>query len=597
MTRPTPHQLTPYAVILTAALLATLPLLLYGPSCGHDLPFHMLNWMDAAHQWRTGTLRPWWCAPAAWNAGEPRFLFYPPVSWVFGALLTLILGATHAPVAYTFLALTASGITMRRFLASYVTPPLALLGACFYLAHPYLLFTATERTAYAELLAAAWLPWLLHEALRERINPSRLAIPVALLWLTNTPSAVLGTYTLAVLLAIRTILAIRSAQPVLKPLLLPATLGYLWGIALSALYLLPALVQHNAVEVGQAFTSGMRPEDSTLFTHTGEPLHDHVVHQASVLAVILLGTAVIAALIRLAGHRRAHRLHKMRDLILHRTHNPQLATLTPTFLTLTALTAFLLTPASLFLWHHLPELQFLQFPWRTLMLQGIVTVTLIVLAVRTPLRTRWAVPIALLAVAALSFTAHHSYAQFCDDEDAPSSLLAQYNRGAGFEPYDEYTPKDANNDLLHPNEPPAWTATGLNDPPPSSAAGIVFSPTEPISPANRPHIQIDTTTVPNSPLIWVQPTPTDHFLILRQHRFPNRPFLLDNRELTDQYFRDDGLIAVPLPNTGRHMVYIVYEQGPDVYAGLLISGIAALALAVALRNHRYRTRYAPEQLR
>ena len=573
MTRPTPHQILPYAVILTAALLAALPLLLAGPSCGHDLPFHLLNWIDAAHQWRTGTLRPWWCGPAAWNTGEARFLFYPPLSWVVGALLTLLLGAPQAPLAYTVLALTASGITMRRFLADYVTPPLALLGACLYLAHPYMLFTATERTAYAELLAAAWLPWLLREGLRDRIVAARLAVPVALLWLTNTPSAVLGTYTVAVILAIRSILAIRNSQPALKPLLFPTTLGYLWGLALAALYLVPAVIQHSAVEVGQAFTAGMRPEDSTLFTHTGEPFHDHVVQQASWLATLLISTAAVAILIRFTQRRPVVRFHGMRDAAVHHVSHPQLVTLNPVLLTLTALTAFLLTPASLFLWHHLPDLQFLQFPWRTLMLQGIVTVTLVVLAVRTNLRTRWAVPIALAAVSAISFTAHHSYAQACDDEDAPASVAAQYNRGAGFEPYDEYTPKDADNDLLHPGEPPAWTATDLNAPPP---------PTSTLA-AN---IRIDNTPLSDTPVFWVQPTPTDHFLILRQHRFPNRPFLLDNRELTTQYLRDDGLIAVPLPNTNPHMVYVTYEGSLDETAGLLLSAVAALALVSSAFSRR-----------
>ena len=55
-------------------------------------------------------------------------------------------------------------------------------------------------------------------------------------------------------------------------------------------------------------------------------------------------------------------------------------------------------------------------------------------------------------------------------------------------------------------------------------------------------------------------------------------------------------MAVPLPNTDPHMVYIVYEQGPEVYASLLLSGIAVLALSVALRNERYRRVHAPAPL-
>lgn len=559
-----------HAVLLIAALLATLPLLWYGPSCGHDLTFHLLNWMDAAHQWRLGTLRPWWCFPAAWNTGEARFLFYPPISWILGALLTLTVGAAHAPVAYTFLALLTCGITMQRLLADYVSPPLALLGASLYLAHPYLLFTATERTAYAELLAAAWLPWMLQEALRTRVQTTRLAIPVALLWLTNTPSAVLATYALAVVLAVRCFLAVRRREPILRSAVLPTAMGYLWGVALSALYLLPAMAQHHAVEVAQAFTTGMRPEDGTLFTHIGQPLHDQVVHQASVLAVLLLGAAAASAAALLARRHHTRRLSGMRELTLGRSHRANTGVLVPVLLTLTALVAFLLTPASLFLWHHLPELHFLQFPWRTLMLQGIVTVALLVLAVPARLQFRAAIPIALIAVTVASLAAHHRYVQVCDDEDAPTSLLAQYRNGDGFEPYDEYTPRDADNDLLHADEPPAWTARKAAAAP--TAAGAAHARVLPAA--------------PNSLAIRVVPGPMDRFLIVRERSFPNWHLLLDGTPVDHLEDRDDALIALALPDAAPHTVTLQYRWSLDQKAGTCISAVAALALAWALAKSR-----------
>jgi hypothetical protein len=39
-------------LIPLAALLAVLPLLLHGPSCGHDFDFHLLNWLEATSQLR-----------------------------------------------------------------------------------------------------------------------------------------------------------------------------------------------------------------------------------------------------------------------------------------------------------------------------------------------------------------------------------------------------------------------------------------------------------------------------------------------------------------------------------------------------------------
>jgi hypothetical protein len=67
----------PYLLIPLAAFLATLPLLIQGCSCGHDFDFHLLSWMEAARQFTHGNLHPHWAYTPAYNAGEPRFVFYP----------------------------------------------------------------------------------------------------------------------------------------------------------------------------------------------------------------------------------------------------------------------------------------------------------------------------------------------------------------------------------------------------------------------------------------------------------------------------------------------------------------------------------------
>ncbi len=85
----------PFVLILVAALFAVHPLIVHGCSCGHDFDFHLVNWMEVASQFSHGHLYPHWAFSPAYNAGEPRFVFYPPLSWVLGALLGLLL--THLP--------------------------------------------------------------------------------------------------------------------------------------------------------------------------------------------------------------------------------------------------------------------------------------------------------------------------------------------------------------------------------------------------------------------------------------------------------------------------------------------------------------------
>ncbi|HUD99817.1 MAG TPA: hypothetical protein VMR62_09605, partial [Bryobacteraceae bacterium] len=77
-------------MILVAALVATGPQLFLGNSCGHDFDFHLVSWLDAQQCWREGIVYPHWSPSANFGAGEPRFIFYPPLSWMLGAALGLV---------------------------------------------------------------------------------------------------------------------------------------------------------------------------------------------------------------------------------------------------------------------------------------------------------------------------------------------------------------------------------------------------------------------------------------------------------------------------------------------------------------------------
>ncbi len=539
------------ALIPLVALLAVLPILLRGPSCGHDFDFHLLSWLEASTQFAHGGV-PHWAFTPAYNAGEPRFVFYPPLSWMLGGLLGLVLPWQFVPAVFTWIALTGSGLSFFSFARRYTAPPAALLGATFYLANPYMLFTAYERTAFAELLAAAFLPLLLAAALERHPRILPIALPLALLWLTNAPAAVLSTYGLAFLAAVRLIPQIsHSPTPEPRRFALTITAGTLLGLSLAAFYILPAAYERRFVSIDMAVAPGMQPADHFLFHrmsgHTPDDLfHNQVVRTASEVALtLLLGIACTLPLAR-------RRLHPD-------SHPASIDPILP--LSALALTiAFLLTPASTLIWTYLPQLRFLQFPWRLSALLGLIFALFAALALNryprwTPTRT---LTLTLFIAALLIPSAWLPFHQFCYDEDAVAPRVALFHSPLGTEPTDEYTPADADPEALEPHDSPYWLLPNPTQPGQENAAAANSAPSQ------APSHLILTLTQPE-------------LLVLNRRQYPAWHLRLNGAEvLPHTPERADGLLTLALP-AGTDTVDLVWHTMPDQQAGWALTGLAALS--------------------
>jgi hypothetical protein len=442
----------PYLLIPLAACIAILPLLLYGCSCGHDFDFHLLNWMEAARQFTHGNLHPHWAYTAAYNAGEPRFVFYPPLSWTIGAILTLLFPINATPILYTWLALTASGLALHRLAREFTPPTPAVLAAILYTVNPYMLFTAYERTAYSELLAAAFIPLLLHAILRERVTIPRIAIPVALLWLTNAPAAVMSCYALALLTILRLTKPSNTPQ---KNIAINTICGTTLGLALAAFYLLPAAYERRYVQIAMAIIPNMRIQDNFLFHHTGDAPHDQVLHTTSIIAILLLALALAAIVTSYLRSNSASNFSKETKDDLSKEQqseqkkdnqkdeqakrdvssrpNPEQVkrvegeverpphfihigkTLLVSLAILTATITLLLTPLTAIIWNHAPELAFLQFPWRLLAILAAAMSLAVALALnRLTLKPTAVTALTIALAAALTSPAYALFHQSCD---------------------------------------------------------------------------------------------------------------------------------------------------------------------------------------
>ena len=577
------HAYWPLLLLPLLSLCVVAPLLRHGPSCGHDFGFHLQSWMDAGQQIRHGHLRRWAFSPA-FNAGEPRFLFYPPLSWLLGSLLLLVLPSATVPAAYTWIAVTAAALALFSLARPYTSREGAVLAAAVYIGNPYVLFTVFERTAYAELLAAAWLPLLFRAALAETPSPLAIALPVALLWLTNAPAAVMGTYALVVIVLLQVALHWVSQRKTpgflprrdLLPMVAMPAAGLLLGFALSAFYLLPAALERRYVQIAMAIIPNMRVEDNFLFGHTGYGPHDQVLHTASLIAVELVVLTAIALLLAYLRQRRA----------LPVSSSAPAATAQPPLLPILALLWLLifglLWHVTLPVWHIVPELAFLQFPWRLLSVLGCALGLAVAIALADlNLRPILAVVLGLLLVSVATDIAYPPFRQACEAQELPAARLTLFRSHHGVGATDEYTPTDADNDQLRWDDPAWWLATNPNAPAPNT----VPNPAATILDYDEPP-PLDQTVSGTAPHHLAVHLDRPEALILNLRDYPTWAIAVNGKPQKAHLQRDDGLLAVALP-AGDDVVDVRWHTLPDMWAGDALSLLAVLTAAgLWLRSRR-----------
>jgi len=397
-----------------AAFCALVPWFHYGIPSGHDFEFHFNSWLEVLGHWRQGVIYPHWAAWAHYGYGEARFIFYPPVSWTLGGILSAILPWKAVPGAFTWLALTAAGVSMYVVAKRWLSPSEAVLAAIFYALNPYHLIVIYWRSAFAELICATYLPLLLLCVIQLPEKGRQMIAPIALLlaagWLTNIPSAVMMHYTLAGLVLWITI-STRRWSP-----LLCMAIAVIAGVALAAVYLLPVWHQRMWVSLDQVLSPGVGPQENFLFAHTTDVEHDKFNLLISVLAV---GELVVIAFACLFW--RGKRMTQLR--------RPVLVVGTTCIL--------IMLPFTSELWKHLPELRYVQFPWRWMLVFNMV----LVLAIVAGLRRWWSRSLAFaLLLAPVLVGGQRILAPWWDHTGDLWQMVDDQHDRIGNEGVDEYAP-------------------------------------------------------------------------------------------------------------------------------------------------------------
>jgi 6-pyruvoyl-tetrahydropterin synthase related domain len=504
-----------------------LPWLWRGIPSGHDFEFHMNSWMEVAAHWANHVLLPRWAVQAHYGYGEPRFIFYPPFSWMLGALFGTLLPWKLAPAAYVISVLTLSGCSMFLLARECLRANQSLFAAVFYALNPYHIVIVYWRSAFAELLAGALLPLLLLFILRMERTPRRSVVPltavIACGWLSNAPAAVMINYSAAVLIAV-----VGFRQRSLRPVLIGGC-AILLGAALAAFYVLPAAYEQKWIEIAQVLSPGVRPEDNFLFTTVADADHNRFNLLASCVGIAEIVTVVLLAL------KRRPRASTSYDSLL---------------LTWIGLATLLMLSVTMPFYRHFPELRFVQLPWRWLLCLNVPLALLLPATLqRWPARaTICAVLLAVIAVVWIRVQPPWW------DRAADITEMQQLQRGAGYEGTDEYAPKGADPyDVDRSARKLTYEGSG------TAALRVVRW-----DPEDR-FVTADVSAPGN--------------LVMKLFNYPAWKVEVNGRGVESQTRDDAGQMIVPVP-AGRNYVEITFTRTWDRTAGAWISLLSLVGLGL-----------------
>ena len=422
------------AVLLSlgAALAIVAPFFWLANPSGHDIAFHASSWLDVAVQWKEGILLPRWTEWANYGYGEPRFVFYPPISWILGGALIALLPIKTVAGAYVVLAQTLAGTSAYALVRKFASRGAALAGAACFAANPDALLIIYVRSDYAELLAIAFYPLLILAALqlcglftKREISVVKyvtcFALSFAAVWLTNAPAGVIASYS-AVLLFAWAAVAQKSWKPAVR-----GAAGVALGLGLAAFYWIPAAYEQRWVNITQALSTGLAPRENFLFTTIADADHNHFNRVASAMALLTMFFVVVFA------WRARQEIRAAKEF----TTGAELRKLWIPLILLAAAASLLMVKITLPVWTILPKLRFVQFPWRWMSILAVVFSAFAAWSLTRQKRSwLWLGAVFVLLAGSAVYLGKNTW---WDADDFPS-IQYEIQLGHGFEGTDEYDP-------------------------------------------------------------------------------------------------------------------------------------------------------------
>jgi hypothetical protein len=533
-------SIPPSAVLLVAivGLAIVAPFWVLGTPKGADFEFHLPLWLDAADQWRQGIWMPRWAEKAEYSFGQPTFIFYPPLSWLLGAMLTQVLPVDAAAGGYVFLVTVLAGTCMFRLARQWVSQPQAAFAGVIYAASPYPLLLIYQHGSFAEVLAGALFPLLVLFALHVARGPWDIvpfAIVFAAIWLSNLPGALIATYSVGFVFLLQAGLR-RSAAP-----LLYGGAGIGLGFALAGFYIVPAWYEQRWVQIGEVLAPGLEPETNFLFGWTYDPVAGWYPVVLSAIAASEILVALIAIALTFTRARMAVReVHWI-------------------LAWLAIAATFLMFPMSGFAWQHLPNLRYVQFPTRWLTVLSTSLVLFLSVTVEARGRRAWVGAGAVLTMAAFGIGATATW-----HPRAATELQEASERDQGYFGRPEYMPTGSHYEELWQwvhTMPQAAAVNERGDPQSAEISGL--------------HVELQKWTAEHKSLVTRARHPVT--LGLRLLAYPAWRVELNGQAVQPYADASTGRMMVDIP-PGRSELVVRLGRTPDRTFGACLSLVALMTL-------------------
>ncbi len=515
---------------------------------------HRVRALAEALRWRV--LYPRWFPDFSFGYGYPVLNFYAPGFYYPPAILYLlgvdILTATRITLA-AFYAL--SGLAMYLLLRRWTRPAAALLGAVLYLAYPYHLYDLFVRGALPEFAAFLWAPLTAYTTLRALRFESRFWGTVALamiswagLVLTHNLTALMWAPVMLGGILLSSWGKERSAGRIIW-----GGFSLVGGVLLSGFYILPVLAEMRWVGIGvvpggtgyERHFSAWR----TLFTwehaYPYPPASQPTVPVPGYVTIILfIGTGLFLIASRWKGRKV---LGGMLGLAL--------------------LTLWLNTNLSAWLWHLVPRLATLQFPWRwqTILALAVASIFALVLDV---LLARARPTTFLLYLALAGYLIFYALGGL---HPSPAALTAQ-----------DLTPEQMwAFDSEHGQVGASWTAEFLPRWVTEQRWAIGRSPTgaEPSLPAKVRNIWLS--GVGYLHVRGTYEATGEGYLVFHTFYYPAWEVRVDGQPVPSRPLTSLGLLAAQVPG-GKHTFFLRWKATPAVQAGRVLSALGWLVIFLFL---------------